>query len=212
MRKLVIWSVVLVCLTMLVSLGGTAERRRQGIEAAPTREPQPVAVTNFPAVQAVNGAVNVGNLPTVQTVAGSVQVSNLPLDADGNVRVASPAPTGRQTLFVQVANAVSVDVAKDLGVATYPVASWRSVQPYIRVNFPPTDPNINFCVSFLIDFGTEDIWVQQASTGQVCTYSPPYTITTSAAVTGPDLRLRVTDNGPPFASGITLDVWLFLSN
>jgi len=47
-------------------------------------------VINFPAVQGVRGAVNVGNLPAVQTVSGSVQVNNLPLDGTGRLLVALP--------------------------------------------------------------------------------------------------------------------------
>ena len=90
MRTTIVWGVVLVCLTILiVGTGATAQRTRV-IEAATTRTPSQVEVTNFPAVQAVSGTVNVGNLPAVQTVAGSVAVSNLPVDANGRLLVAAP--------------------------------------------------------------------------------------------------------------------------
>lgn len=51
---------------------------------------RPVEVVNLPAVQSVEGTVNIGNLPTVQSVAGTVNVGNLPLDSEGNLRVAKP--------------------------------------------------------------------------------------------------------------------------
>jgi hypothetical protein len=95
MRKTVIWGVVLVCLTVLIAGSGATAQRARVIETAAASRPTQVEVTNFPAVQPVNGTVNVGNLPAVQSVAGSVAVSNLPIDAAGNVRISgilAPAP------------------------------------------------------------------------------------------------------------------------
>src|SRR2546425_1052295 len=70
--------------------------------AAPSQNPQPVTVTNFPSVQGVSGTVNVGNLPAfqnvtvgnlpaVQQVGGSVAVTNLPgiQSVTGNVAVSN---------------------------------------------------------------------------------------------------------------------------
>lgn len=72
MRRMVVAGIVFACAAFIA--GGAVQGQRQvGAQAAPTRTPTPVEVTNF---------------PTVQAVGGSVQVGNLPLDADGNLRVA----------------------------------------------------------------------------------------------------------------------------
>jgi hypothetical protein len=102
MRKVVLFGIVLICVTAASFLSVTPVERKilnpdgTVMLAAPAK-PTQVEVTNFPAVQPVSGVVNVGNLPAVQSVAGTVAVGNLPLDADGNLRVASapPPPTIR---------------------------------------------------------------------------------------------------------------------
>ena len=67
----------------------------------------PVLVTNFPAVQPVEGTVNVGNLPAVQQVEGAVAVSNLPLDVDGSLRVSdrNSTPTSLEQFITLNASA-----------------------------------------------------------------------------------------------------------
>jgi hypothetical protein len=105
MRRIVMVGAVLICAVLFASnLPG--HERGGAVQAAVTRTPTEVTVTNFPAVQGVSGAVNVGNLPAVQTVAGSVAVSNLPLDADGNVRMAGTVRSGDWT-FIKFVDGVT---------------------------------------------------------------------------------------------------------
>ncbi len=88
MRRIVVTSLALISIVVLGTLAATRGPRSAVIEAAPTQNPQPVAVTNFPAVQGVTGTVNVANLPAVQNVAGTVAVANLPARAHHTDRLA----------------------------------------------------------------------------------------------------------------------------
>ena len=142
MRRIVVTGLIVFSALTLSMVGGAADQRTRGVGAALTRTPTQVEVTNFPAVQAVSGAVNVsnlpavqtvsgavnvanlppvqqvagtvnvGNLPAVQAVAGTVAVNNLPLDANGNLRIA-PAVPGAPT-FVLLKIADGLTVAPDL--------------------------------------------------------------------------------------------------
>jgi len=104
MRKAVLYSVAVVCLCLLFSLGGpSAQRMVNGDAGGGSTSPVAVSVANFPQVQSVQvdktvnvtGSVAVTNLPPVQQVAGMVSVGNLPLDADGNLRTAAPQGSQR---------------------------------------------------------------------------------------------------------------------
>ena len=73
MRRIVITGLIIFSALTLSWVGGASGQRVREVAAATTRTPTQVEVTNFPAVQGVNGMVNVGNLP---------------LDADGNLKCA----------------------------------------------------------------------------------------------------------------------------
>jgi hypothetical protein len=92
MRKVVLYGFVLFALALLVSQVTPLEFKTLNPGSTSTTtastKPSQVEVTNFPAVQPVNGAVNVGNLPAVQSVAGTVSIGNLPLDGNGHLLVA----------------------------------------------------------------------------------------------------------------------------
>lgn len=89
MRKGIVWGAVLLCLSIVLPLGGPSAQRITTLDTTTDlRMPTPVRVTNFPSVQTVAGTVSVGNLPATQQVIGEVSVTNLPLDVDGNLRVA----------------------------------------------------------------------------------------------------------------------------
>jgi hypothetical protein len=106
MRRIVVTGLAIICVIIIGSMAATREPRSAVIEAAPTQNPQPVAVTNFPAVQGVTGTVNVGNLPAVQTVTGTIAVGNLPLDVNGNIRVAGTLPLSPATIhFIGITQA-----------------------------------------------------------------------------------------------------------
>jgi hypothetical protein len=81
---------------------------------AAAAKPTQVEVTNFPAVQAVTGTLNVGNLPAVQPVSGAVSVSNLPLDGNGRL-VVSIQNAGSNAL---VLHSTSATYQGDLGGRT----------------------------------------------------------------------------------------------
>jgi hypothetical protein len=92
MRKVVLYGFVVLSVALLSSLTVTSVERKVlspdgTITLAAAAKPTQVEVTNFPAVQPVNGIVNIGNLPVVQEVSGTVTVNNLPVDSNGNVRV-----------------------------------------------------------------------------------------------------------------------------
>ncbi len=102
MRRIVVTGIVLVGVVILSSLAATRAPETSVVVAAPSQNPQPVTVTNFPSVQGVSGTVNVGNLPAfqnvtvgnlpaVQQVGGSVAVTNLPgiQSVTGNVAVSN---------------------------------------------------------------------------------------------------------------------------
>jgi hypothetical protein len=79
-----------------------------------------VEVTNFPAVQAVSGTVNLANLPAVQSVSGTVSVGNLPLDAEGNLRVTGTLPVAAPMIhFVGLTGAVPRDAVLTLNRACH---------------------------------------------------------------------------------------------
>jgi len=99
MRKAALYGLVLVCVCLLFSLSAPSAQRIAPVSDIAASRPSPVEVTNFPAVQAVSGAVNVANLPAVQSVAGTVSVANLPLDGAGRVLVAPPT-TGSNALVL----------------------------------------------------------------------------------------------------------------
>lgn len=63
---------------------------------------QNVTVTNFPASQAISGAVTVSNFPSTQTVSGSVSISNLP-NVQAISATALPLPSGASTAALQTA-------------------------------------------------------------------------------------------------------------
>ena len=80
MRKVVLFGIVLACLTALSFVAGIPVERKTlspdgAITLAAAAKPAQVEVTNFPAVQAVSGTVNVGNLPR---------------DSDGRILVVGP--------------------------------------------------------------------------------------------------------------------------
>lgn len=128
MLRIVVAGIVLACVAFVAG-GATDGQRRVGVEAASARTPTPIEVTNFPAVQAVNGTANVGTLPAVQAVVGPAKVSSLPLDADGNVRVSPAAVSDAPShLFVKVADALPLGVAQFPGTDPYPVAGWKNAQ------------------------------------------------------------------------------------
>src|SRR6266850_1769696 len=79
MRRIVVTGIVLIGVVILSSLAATRAPETSAVVAAPSQNPQPVTVTNFPTTQGVSGTVNVGNLP---------------LDADGNLRVSPAATSG----------------------------------------------------------------------------------------------------------------------
>jgi hypothetical protein len=77
MRKVVLFGIVLACVTALSFLAGVPVERRAllpdgAVTLAAASKPAQVEVTNFPAVQSVSGTVSVGNLP---------------VDGNGNIRV-----------------------------------------------------------------------------------------------------------------------------
>ena len=75
MRKIVLTAVVVALIaSAVVWAQSTVEEQTRG-EPSWARL---VAVTNWPAVQAVDGTVSVDNLPPVQDVSGTVDVGNLP--------------------------------------------------------------------------------------------------------------------------------------
>ena len=77
MQRAVVVGLTLVCVCLLFALSGaSAQRIVNGDGGGSTTSPVPVAVSNFPAVQAIQG--NVAVEKTV-TVTGSVAVTNFPV-------------------------------------------------------------------------------------------------------------------------------------
>jgi hypothetical protein len=145
MKRIAVWGLALLGLSALAIVGATREQRASVAEAAVTRTPTQVEVTNFPATQDVAGAVN---------------VANLPLDAEGNVRVSDargasgpaaqlvgvrfhetdrnfagrfpliPLPTGYRTisLFVQTTDATVA------GVNNWSVGFGSNTAPLVHYN------------------------------------------------------------------------------
>jgi len=224
MRKVVIWGIVLVCLTVLLAGSGATAQRARVTEAATTSRPTQVEVTNFPPVQAVSGAVNVANLPAVQTVSGSVNVgnlpavqsvsgsvvvSNLPLDADGNLRVSTPTPTAApSSLFVKVADALPISVAQFPGTVPYPVVGWKTVQVFFRATLPQQSQG---CLQLNPEFGSGDMfatapWNGPTLCGSVGQLTAPVG---GGPIVDPELRFRLGGGG---LSSTTIEAWLYLSN
>jgi len=137
MRKVAIWGIVAVCLTVLLAGSGPAAQRVRLIEAAALRPATQVEVTNLPAVQAVSGAVNVANLPAVQAVSGSVQVNNLPLDAAGNLRVAGglALQEPRTKRFIGITQATVEPITLPFGPHMYATLAMNRA---CQVEFPGT--------------------------------------------------------------------------
>ena len=71
MWRIVITGLALICVIAIGSLAATREPRSAVIDAV-TRTPMQVEVTNFPAVQAVAGTVNVGNFPAAAPITVNV--------------------------------------------------------------------------------------------------------------------------------------------
>ena len=88
MRRTIITGVIVVFSALsLTWIAGASGQRVREVDAATTRMPTQVEVTNFPPVQNVVGTVAVSNLPSIQQVSGSVNVGNLPTDESGRILV-----------------------------------------------------------------------------------------------------------------------------
>ena len=120
MRKVVLLGIVLLSVAAFSFLTVTPVERKVlspdgGTVLAAVAKPTQVEFTNFPAVQAVSGAVNVGNLPAVQTVAGTVAVGNLPLDGNGHVLVAIQNPSSNALILHSTAATYQGDLGGRTG-------------------------------------------------------------------------------------------------
>jgi hypothetical protein len=80
----------------MAGVAGTPNANVLSVQGASGGTALPVAVGNFPATQAVSGAVTVANLPATQAVSGAVTVSNLPATQAVSV-AALPLPAGAAT-------------------------------------------------------------------------------------------------------------------
>jgi hypothetical protein len=95
MRKVAVWGFVVVAVGVMFT--GAQAQRIAPEPTAPVSKPAQVEVINFPAVQPVNGTVNVGNLPAVQEVAGTVSISNLPTTCPTQAHFIGYTTTGIST-------------------------------------------------------------------------------------------------------------------
>ncbi len=210
MRSIRIWGITIALLgAVLLADGPRAQRLRP---EAITRTPSQVEVTNFPAVQGVSGTVNVGNLPAVQTVGGTVAVGNLPLDADGNVRVATSAPSVAPTFqVVKLFEGVVVTVGGDIiRSAPFQIADWHAAFAFVRIT--SSDGSYNqICPAPIVEEGTDDLFadIDVFSVNGIC-LPPGLTRTTvvSVPIMGPEIRIRLSAGGQGGATA-TVDVWLF---
>jgi hypothetical protein len=201
MRKVVIWGVVLLSLTVLIAGSGATAQRARVIEAAAASRPTQVEVTNFPAVQTVSGTVNVGNIPAVQSVAGSVQVSNLPLDAEGNMR-AAVVTTGATYRFIKIADGINLSAGQTVHLDPIPVAGWRHVQVTVHLRPNGAGGPFNGCLFF----GGDGVFAP-AVCGQLS--SDLVTSMFGAEVVGPEAQVSVRAE---YDSETLVDVWMYLSN
>src|SRR6266850_2596859 len=101
MRRVLICSAVVGFIAAAFSMSDAP--RATGSDPTITLPPIKVQVTNFPAVQAVSGSVNVANQPTVNLAPGSsvavsslpaVQVSSMQFDSSGNLKVTGSSSSG----------------------------------------------------------------------------------------------------------------------
>ena len=137
MHRIAVLGLIVLSATTLSSVGGATRIPL----AAPTRSAQ-VEVTNFPAVQGVNGTVNVGNLP---------------LDGAGNVRVA-----GQSYRWIQVANQVPVTNQISATIGPLDVAGWRRATfLFTGVSTGPTGA----VFSITVRYGGDGFFVTEGSAG-----------------------------------------------
>jgi hypothetical protein len=207
---MVVAGIVLSC-TAFFAGGAVRGARQPGTEAATTRTPTQVEVTNFPTVQAVNGTVNVSNLPAVQAVSGLVGVSNLPVDADGNLRVSSATGSaGPSFLLVKIAEGVSLSLLQASPTSPYPIAGWKNVYMLARANFP-AGTSQGTCLGVGVEEGAEDLFAQIASYGGLCAPYQGFSNTRAdgVPVVGPEIRFRMTSGSGPTET--TMDIWLYLT-
>jgi hypothetical protein len=227
MRRIVLIGLALICVIIIGSMGATREPRSAVIEAAPTQNPQPVAVTNFPTVQGVTGTVNVGNLPAVQNVmgtvavanlpavqavAGTVAVGNLPLDPNGNVRVTSGPPSPPPSAVIKIADALPVGPVESLTLGPINVAGWHRISLIVRANIAVNGDTS--CIHVSAPFSLDGIVLVNGPMIAVCTdFNTSVTSETRSDIAAQDL---ITPEVTVFVTGAntpsTLDAWLYLSN
>lgn len=224
MRKAAVFGAALVAVCLLFALSGPyAQRTVNGDGGGTTASPVPVTVSNFPTTQTVLairpipiiGSVAVTNFPAVQQVAGAVSVGNLPLDADGNVKVATATTcAGHRSLFIKVTDALPIGVAQASGTDTYPVAGWTNVQVFFRATFPVG--NFQTCLSLAPVFGQGDLFAPAAWAGPQACYpgggngGQVTGNVTGGPVVGPELKFLV--GGGSSLSATTLEIWLYLTD
>jgi hypothetical protein len=81
-----------------------------------------VSITNLPATQPVSGTVNVGNLPATQPVSGSVSVSNFPATQPvSGLVTANPMPYGVFNMNVLASSAGMNTATQTFNVGTHAV-------------------------------------------------------------------------------------------
>lgn len=141
MRKVAVWGFVVIAVALMFT-GAQAQRITLAPTVAPSKSPQQVEVTNFPAGQTVDGTVNVGNLP---------------LDGEGNVRVA-----GQSYRWIQVADQVPVTNQISATIGPLDVAGWRRAT-FLFTGIETGPLGATFVVT--VRYGGDGFFVTEGSVG-----------------------------------------------
>jgi len=199
MRRIVVTGLMLIGAVILGSIAATRAPETSVVVAAPSQNPQPVTVTNFPTTQGVTGTVNVGNLPAVQNVAGTVAVGNLPVDADGNLRVAggtAPPPFKLIRIFDPT---VFPPAQVPTHVGPFDVAGWK--RAILFINHPDGQLNVGNNGATM-EYGTSGVFL---SLQGVSLNDQADILITDVVM--PELRVSILTT-----TGDTYEGWLYLSN